>query len=613
MPPTLAPHQIEGTARFYAEMTGRLRTINKQYLAEPAPNASEQARKEWVQKTHEMWALTGILDSWAVRSGKTLLALTIMLKWHEWVNTELRTAEGQLLHPNLLHALNKPFLIVSEAAGRHVWERELKTWYPEVDPAWIRTVEGGKDFAPAAAALQVGQARAISVSYTGIAKHWAEFNTVGGFSIGVFDECHNLANTSVAKSKAIHMLMGYWRGGAPGIAVRLGLSGTPQTNRVTMLWPMLATLNGYATHMQRKKDGSLYPTLRSPSWAWSTQEWFTATYTRPDPSSSYKRLGHYLMHAPDSRAQPTCLHHAEQDCPCLHNRLKKVAAMHRITTREAWPNAPVLATPEWVPVPMSADQRRIYEALIEYVVLPALKPKADGSEERVMLPIEFMTLFTYGFEALADLRQLEWSIQHKAGEDARLADLEGIPIPASSPKTDWLVEFVANQLGDDKLIVFTAYAHLAKFIADDPRFRDLNPLLLSGTGGLSSQEVERHFRNPEHRMVVATSKGYKALDLSPANIIVGLGFTAWNATELIQALGRIGGPRQTKERLLSFMLYAPDTLEDWWRLDKLATKLADAGAAIDNNAQAANELGLTRLRAGEIISAFYGKSKRSNT
>lgn len=189
------------------------------------------------------------------------------------------------------------------------------------------------------------------------------------------------------------------------------------------------------------------------------------------------------MHAPNDRAQPTCLHHEEKDCPCLHNRLKKVAAMHRITTREAWPNAPVLATPEWVAVPMSPDQRRIYEALIEYVVLPALKPKADGSAERVMMPIEFMTLFTYGFEALADLRQLEWSIQNKAGADASLADLEGIPIPASSPKTDWLAEFIENQLGDDKLIVFTAYAHLAKFIADDPRFRDLNPLLLSGTGG----------------------------------------------------------------------------------------------------------------------------------
>jgi hypothetical protein len=61
------------------------------------------------------------------------------------------------------------------------------------------------------------------------------------------------------------------------------------------------------------------------------------------------------------------------------------------------------------------------------------------------------------------------------------------------------------------------------------------------------------------------------------------------------------------------MLYAPDTLEDWWRLDKLATKLADAGAAIDNDAQAANELGLSRLKAGEIISAFYGKGKQNAT
>jgi hypothetical protein len=613
MSPTLAPHQIEGVARFYAEMTGRLRTINKQYLAEPAPNASEKARKEWVQKTHEMWALTGILDAWAVRSGKTLLALTIMLKWHDWVANELRTAEGNALHPNLLHALNKPFLIISEAAGRHVWERELKTWYPEVAASdWIRTVEGGKDFPAAAAALQVGQTEAISVSYTGLAKHWAEFNSIGGFSIGVFDECHNLANLNVAKSKAVHMLMGHWRGGAPGIAVRLGLSGTPQTNRVVMLWPMLATLNGYAVLFQRKKDASLYPVLRSPGWAWASQEWFTATFTQPDPASSYKRLGHYLMHAPSDRAQPSCLKHTEADCPCLHNRLKKVAAMYRITTREAWPAAPVLATPEWVAVPMSAGQQRVYDALIEYVVLPALRPKSDGSEERVMLPIEFMTLFTYGFEALADLRQLEWSIQHKAGEDARLADLEGIPIPAESPKADWLADFVANQLGNDKLIVFTAYAHLAKFVADDPRFRDLNPLLLSGTGGLSSQEVERRFRDPVHRMVVATAKGYKALDLSPANIVISLGFTAWNATDIIQALGRIGGPRQTKERLVSFLLYAPNTLEDWWRLEKLSSKLADAGAAIDNDAHAAAELGLSRLRAGEIISAFYGKGAKQS-
>jgi hypothetical protein len=100
MTPTLAPHQQEGIRLFYAEMMGRLRTLNKQYLVEPAPNATEKTRQEWVQKTHEMWALTGILDSWAVRSGKTLLALTIMLKWHAWVEQELRTAEGQPLHPS---------------------------------------------------------------------------------------------------------------------------------------------------------------------------------------------------------------------------------------------------------------------------------------------------------------------------------------------------------------------------------------------------------------------------------------------------------------------------------------------------------------------------------
>lgn len=68
-----------------------------------------------------------------------------------------------------------------------------------------------------------------------ILHHWTKVLVEGKFDLIIVDECHELSNPDTIRFKALKKIV-------RGIPYRLGLSGTPLTNRHSELWPILNLL-----------------------------------------------------------------------------------------------------------------------------------------------------------------------------------------------------------------------------------------------------------------------------------------------------------------------------------------------------------------------------------
>lgn len=582
---TWTADQEHGVRSFFTEAAQRIKFVDDALRVELPPKPTKQQREAHAKSVIEAWAIMGQLKAYTVGAGKTLTALSIMLNWHAWLGVY---DQLQPLCEPLKLALSGPFLIVSEAAGRHVWAGELQKWYRDVDPAWLRTATGNGEIKAAVAALKAGACQAISVSYDGVASSWEVLATVGHFAVAVYDEAHNLRDQATKKVRGINMLRATWKDNAPAICGQIALTGTPHTNKTEMLYTLLATLSGYPK--LRKVKGEAVPILHSPIWAYDEREVFEARYVGREGVKTY---GINLRH--DPTVYNDCRRHAAADCWRLHETMKRVTAMDRVDRVQGIPKA----DRRWIAVPLGPAQRRVYNTLVDDFVVPALD---SASKKPGALAIESLTLFTYAFQCCASTQQLAWSVRNKDA-NAVLADAKGLIVPPESSKQDWIADFVENELNGDSLIVFTAFAHNAHYIAEDPRFAHLEPLVLAGNA--NSQQVEREFQtNPRRRMLISTSKGYQALTLTKAGIVVFAGFADWNAYKLVQACGRIERHGQKRENLLAYFLYAPHTAEAWLR-SKLYQKLLEAEAVVDGR-DLTDDLGIGKLSRGDLVNAFRG-------
>lgn len=582
---TWTADQEAGVRSYFAEAAWRIRLLDDALRVELPPKATKQQRAEHAQGIIDAWARLGQLKAYTVGAGKTLTALSILVNWHAWLGVY---EQIHPLCPKLRAALSGPFLIVSEAAGRHVWQGELSKWYLDIDPTWLRTATGSGEITAAVAALKTGACQVVSVSYDGVASSWETLAAVGHFSIAVYDEAHNLRDANTKKVRGINMLRATWTDDAPAVCGQIALTGTPHTNKTEMLYTLLATLNGYPK--LRKIKGEAVPVLHSPAWAYGEREVFEARYVGRD---GFRTYGINLRH--DPTVYRDCQEHAAADCWRLHETMKRVTAMDRVDRVQGIPKA----DRRWIAVPLGPAQRRVYNTLVDDFVVPALDA---ASKKPGALAVESLTLFNYAFQCCAGTRQLAWSVQNR-DVNAVLADARGLVVPPESSKQDWIADFVDNELNGDSLIVFTAFAHNAQHIAEDPRFAHLEPLVLAGNA--NSQKVEREFQtNPRRRMLVSTSKGYQALTLTKAGIVVFAGFADWNAYKLVQACGRIERHGQKRENLLAYFLYAPHTAEAWLRA-KLYQKLLEAEAVVDGR-DLTDDLGIGKLSRTDLINAFRG-------
>jgi SNF2 family DNA or RNA helicase len=550
---------------------------------------------QWAQKVNSLnkipdtlWAGPGRLFAWDVGTGKTMAALHMIDRWDEWV-------QSLQVNDVLTAALSGPILIVSQARGRHVWEKEARKWYPELSSVMV-TPETGKELRLAAALLKEGDVRIISTSYTALALNPGVLDGFR-FSLCILDEIHELGNSATSRSQAIYQLMRLRSDGMPGIMCRLGLSGTPSTNKPDKLWPVLATLQGYSNE-RKTKDGRTYDyLLTSPKWAWDTRAQFETRYCdSSDDGYNSVKGGKFLAHDPERYVY--CQGHNEEDCECLHQRMKKLV-MDRVTRAEAWAEIkdPIIA---WEEVPMTPNQKKLYFDMVNTEVLAAL-----DDEKLKKSQVDRFALMTYAFEGAVSCNQLLTGLRKKHGDTVQLATSDGKLLSCDSSKLEWIVDFMESLDDDAAVIVFTEFARFAKEIATDPRLAKFKPLLLAGNSPLSSKQAEERFQNHESRLLVSTTKGTTAITLTAASYIVVAGKLSWGPIDYQQAIGRAPRPGQTKT-VMVYLLYAPGTIEAWLR-GKLARKLEDNTAVLDGRYDGADELSVGGMSNAQFINAFYGQ------
>lgn len=132
--------------------------------------------------------------------------------------------------------LNQRTLIVCPSFVRGVWKRELEKWWPEASYGVLEGVKNPGDIPP----------WLVVVCHYDILYAWQEplarwrggplDRPPFGPKTVIFDECHFLASEKSRRSKAAKAM-------AALATHRIGLSGTPLTNRPRDLWNVVDTLS----------------------------------------------------------------------------------------------------------------------------------------------------------------------------------------------------------------------------------------------------------------------------------------------------------------------------------------------------------------------------------
>jgi SWI/SNF-related matrix-associated actin-dependent regulator 1 of chromatin subfamily A len=114
-------------------------------------------------------------------------------------------------------------LIVAPKFVRSVWQTELATWWPE---ATVELLEGRPRPIEAL----------VAITHYDILHQWVKAVLAWGPRLIGFDECHALMSEGSRRSRAAATI-------AHSVPLRIGLSGTPMTNRPRDLWNVVNTLS----------------------------------------------------------------------------------------------------------------------------------------------------------------------------------------------------------------------------------------------------------------------------------------------------------------------------------------------------------------------------------
>lgn len=541
----------------------------------------KQGDKAYATRLAQAASVSGRMLTWAMGAGKTRAGLTLIALWDSWVKDNIPD-EYVVLKQSLI----RPILIIGEASGIHVWRNELRKWFPDAPENYIVSAVNGSDIESCVGEMALGNSRAMTISYSMLTRHLDKL-LVMPYGLCILDEIQAITNQDSARSKAIHALKHFRPDGSQGIAFTLGLSGTPFTNRIGDLWPVLTTVQGYS--FARKIAGRQVYTIQSAVWGKRSE--FNDKYVVQTGTGI---VGKNLTH--DPRRYVSCAFHREEDCENLHPRMKRWI-MHRVTADEAWPNLPG-ADLIWSTVKMGEEQRNLYDDLVGNLIIPAYDERGHERD----LKIHQMALMTYAFEALASGNQVLFSLRNKIPDAA-------LRFGSSESCIKQEVERILSEMeSHERAIVFTGFEQFANELADYAPIRALNPIVLSGNSGWTSEAAERAFQDPKskHRVMIGTTKMVKALTLTAARYCIIAGFLSYSPWDIMQAIYRIRRPGQAAEHLMIYGISVEDSLLQWLK-NRLATKLEYGLQALDGRAGGAEELGIEQLTHRQFVDAFRGK------
>ncbi len=583
-------------------------------------------RRAWEQDLRDAYAACGHLLAHPMGSGKTAtarreVAETISRWVQEW---EL----AGVLHPTLKARLAKPrVLVVCPNSLKLNWQREWAMWSVNDEQAHMAVVDSKKqEFGMAMMYSIAGMADVTVMSYPTVRVRVNDGLLAVPWDIVIFDEIQELGSPDAQQTQAAYRL-------ADLALIRIGLSGTPFTNKPDRLWSPLATLQGY-TVPETKWDGSISHYIRrSPIWGSKAE--FERLYCQMQYNGygskatggqnlSYETCeleccreqyridsdGKWRRSRPPDRSPDKCM--------SLHERLKR-EVMHRVRLSE------IEGLAEWrltdVPVDMTASQRHVYEKLLQGVVawLNCGSQSYEGFEIRSVL-----AQMTYGFVACADLRQLAMSMANKTGAEQSIIDFAGlragdlahIRSREQSGKLNWLLRFLGEEANGSKVVVFTEFQKTCRIVYAELQAAGYNPAIIDGqvpAGALRDAEQQKFREDDTCRVCVGTSAAFMGLNLELASYCILYGKVSWVPQNVTQAIAR--GTRLSRPKelgpLMVLRLYHENSIEVWLNA-LIGGKATDNENVLDGGDldSIASRLRGTFTRAS-IYNIFRGNTKQT--
>ena len=567
----LAKHQLDGIRIFQS----RVLWVADSFARIEDRYGTGEPSKEKIQALAYLFTQAGQLFAWDMGAGKTRSGLYITAAWS--------TLAERIESARFRTFMQRPILILGEASGVHVWKTQLRLWFAGAPDNFMLPIESGAQVDAAIEAAACGEVKALSVSYSLLTRYADRFDKLN-YSLLIADEVQALTNSEAKRTQALYRLSRLKEAAVPGVIFKIGLSGTPFTNRVADLWPVISFLQGVPK--ARKVKGELVYHMVSGNWGNRTQ--FVDQFTVKDSGSL---RGQNIVH--DPRLYVGCNYHMAEDCPNLHPRMTRLI-MHRVTAAEAWPNLPSVGL-DWIETELPASQQELYDTLISELVIPTVDEQGNQGQTK---EIERLALMTYAFEALASGRQLQYSLRDKPETKLSFgAEESGI--------LDKVRELCDEIPEDESVVIFTGYEQFARQIAE--RLGDMKPILLAGSTG-NAEQAERDFQDASlgHRAFVATTRGIKAITLTKARYCIIAGFLSYSPWDILQAIYRIRRPGQKADRLMVYALTVEGTLLAWLR-GRLAQKLESGLQVLDGRVGGAEVLNIQDMTKKQFLDAFKGK------
>ena len=595
----LRPHQSNGVQWARKMLESRVRDLDAAYRLKPLPVNGQRVFKyeeeEWLRLLHRAEENVAIEFAWDMRLGKTLGALEVA----ELIPTWLREWQSEgWLSEACLSALTRdangrtlPTLIVCPNHIKPVWLNEMVEHmsYSEFDIEVFDTSMAARQLN----LIRRGVQQTAVISYNTLTRLEGLIDDIQ-WGLVIYDEVHWMQHSQTG-----------WTQTAMGIRsqIRIGLSGTPQTNHIDSLWQVLAMLQGETVEAVRQ-DGSTF--RYRTSTVWGSKEEFVKQYQ--DSDGEPRMLAH--------GDQWKCRYHAADsvECECLNSRMQR-ELMSRVLFKDV-KSGYEPAEIEFVAIEMTPAQESLYAKVLNGVVDFLAYEERAGFE--ITNPL---AILGYAFAAAAGAPALAQMCANKLEKEAAknsIMDFAGLTpqnILKGMKSEDYsgILNWLAEELDvEGKVIVAIESQVMARVIVDDSRIREKYGAVVID-GALSAAQYEKNkyefLHNPKCKMVVMTKVGSEGIDMSVADTVVLCGKYSYRSIDLEQICARtLSLMKETPVRI--FCLAHEYSIHWWLYTDVISPKALQINAAIDGGrGRGSDQFRFNDMSARDIIKAIMGKKR----
>lgn len=584
----LYAHQTDGLRAAHRMIGQRLEDLSIVLRDKPDDGSPRHYWNKWERRRKAAACGTGLLIAWEMGIGKTAWSVRFINSLPQWQRIWIAKYD---LHPDIVKRLRSPkTLIIVPNTIKLGWEYEWRVWTKDNEQRELLVIDSDKgDFGYALAMIMLGGTGQAVISYATLRCRIDDGLLKVPWDIVILDELQALGNPEAQQTQAAYRV-------AEKALLRIGLSGTPYTNKPDRLWSALVTLQGW-TIERKRPDGKILGYIRRSS-IWESKAKFVRTYCETVSNRWGTRVvgGKNLSH--ETCQLPCCRHRRwtrvdgkrqrvegdRKTCMSLHERLKR-EVMLRCRT------ADVIDLPEWtlidVPVEPTREQKRFYKML-----LSGLMTWMEENRQRGFTIQAVIAQMTYAFTTCTDLRQLAAGLAKRAAGDS-IADLAGIQRSMLaglkeeqfSGKMNWLLDFLEHQVdgnGDTaKTLVFTGFQITARLIYETLKKKGYGVVIIDGKVPNNKRfGIEGRFRNdPKITVFIGTSAAYQGINLEKAQYVVLFGKLAYVSDKVLQAIKR-AHRMTTKHHVTVLRLYFRGTIEVWLN-SIIGSKAEDFALAID--------------------------------